>query len=83
MPSTIAQPPPSVPAMKELFRSNDPVRMSRAIGLLEDEGIPAFPMDQHMSVLEGSLGILPQRLMVADRDEFMARAILRDAGLDE
>ncbi|MCZ0962769.1 putative signal transducing protein [Paracoccus benzoatiresistens] len=69
--------------MKELFRSNDPVRMSRAIGLLEVEGIPAFPMDQHMSVLEGSLGILPQRLMVADRDEFMARAILRDAGLDE
>ncbi len=69
--------------MKELFRSNDPVRMSRALGLLEDQGIPAFPMDQHMSVLEGSLGILPQRLMVADRDEFMARAILRDAGLDE
>ncbi|TBN39868.1 DUF2007 domain-containing protein [Paracoccus subflavus] len=69
--------------MKELFRSNDPVRMSRALSLLEDEGIVAFQMDQHMSVLEGSLGILPQRLMVADRDEFMARAILRDAGLDE
>ncbi len=69
--------------MKELFRSNDPVRMSRALGLLEHEGIVAFPMDQHMSVLEGSLGILPQRLMVADRDEFMARAILRDAGLDD
>src|SRR3546814_5864359 len=51
-PSTIAQPPPSVPSMKELFRSNDPVRMSRALGLLEDEGIPAFQMDQHMSVLE-------------------------------
>lgn len=69
--------------MKELFRSNDPVRMSRALSLLEDEGIVGFQMDQHMSVLEGSLGILPQRLMVADRDEFMARAILRDAGLDE
>lgn len=69
--------------MKELFRSNDPVRMSRAVGLLEDEGIPAFQIDQHMSVLEGSLGILAQRLMVADRHEFMARAILRDAGLDE
>ena len=69
--------------MKELFRSNDPVRMSRAVGLLEPAGIPAFQMDQHMSVLEGSLGILPQRLMVADRDEFMARAILRDAGLDD
>ena len=58
-------------------------RIRRALGLLEDEGIRAFQMDQHMSVLEGSLGILPQRLMVADRDEFMARAILRDAGLDE
>ena len=69
--------------MKELFRSNDPVRISRALSLLEDEGIVGFQMDQHMSVLEGSLGILPQRLMVADRDEFMARAILRDAGLDE
>ena len=69
--------------MKELFRSNDPVRMSRALGLLEDEGIPAFHLDQHTSILEGSLGILPQRLMVADRDEFMARAILREAGLDE
>ena len=67
--------------MKELFRSNDPVRMSRALGLLETEGIPAFPMDQHMSVLEGSLGILPQRLMVADRDHFLAVAILRDNDL--
>lgn len=69
--------------MKELFRSNDPVRISRALGLLEDEGIPAFEMDQHMSVLEGSIDILPRRVMVADRDAFMARAILRDAGLDE
>jgi hypothetical protein len=36
-----------------------------------------------MSVLEGSIGVLPRRLMVADRDEFMARAIMRNAGLDE
>lgn len=69
--------------MKELFRSNDPVRMSAATSLLEAEGIPTFPMDQHMSVLEGSVGILPARLMVADRDEFMARSILRDTGLDD
>jgi hypothetical protein len=39
-------------------------------------------MDVHMSVLDGSLGILPQRLMVADRDLFLARAILRDNGLE-
>lgn len=69
--------------MKELFRSNDHVRLSAALSLLEAEGITAFQMDQHMSVLEGSIGILPRRVMVADRDLFMARALLRDAGLDE
>lgn len=69
--------------MKELFRTNDLVAMSHAIGLLRAEGIRAFELDQHMSVLEGSVGILPRRLMVADRDEFMARAILRDANLHD
>ncbi|MFV0300139.1 MAG: DUF2007 domain-containing protein [Paracoccus sp. (in: a-proteobacteria)] len=69
--------------MKELLRSTDPLRLARALDLLEQHDIPAFHFDQHMSVLEGSIGILPQRLMVADRDHFMASAILRDAGLDE
>lgn len=67
--------------MKELLRTTDPLTLVRAAGLLADEGIMAFALDQHMSVLEGSLGILPQRLMVADRDLFMARAILRDHGI--
>lgn len=69
--------------MKELFRSTDPVRISRALSLLEQEGITAFELDRHMSILDGSIGILPRRLMVADREEFMARSILRDAGLDD
>ncbi|RNF36413.1 putative signal transducing protein [Paracoccus methylarcula] len=69
--------------MKELFRSTDPVRISSAVSLLEQEGIAVFEMDRHMSILDGSIGILPRRLMVADRDAFMARSILRDAGLDE
>ncbi len=83
MPSTNSQPPLTCFIMKELLRSTDPVRISRVLDLLDGEGIPAFEMDQHMSVLEGSIGILPRRVMVADRDEFMARAILRDAGLDD
>ncbi|RDW13815.1 putative signal transducing protein [Paracoccus thiocyanatus] len=64
--------------MKELLRTTDPLLITRAADLLAAEGIQSFPLDQHMSVLEGSLGILPRRLMVADRDLFMARAILRD-----
>ena len=53
--------------MKELFRSTDPVRISHAVALLEAEDIPTFELDQHMSVLEGSIGVLPRRLMVADQ----------------
>ena len=67
--------------MKELLRTTDPLTIVRASDLLAEEGIMAFALDQHMSVLEGSLGILPRRLMVADRDLFMARAILRDHGI--
>lgn len=64
--------------MKEILRTTNPLLVTRAADLLASEGITAFPLDEHMSVLEGSIGILPRRLMVADRDHFMASAILRD-----
>lgn len=64
--------------MKELLRTTNPVKLAIATALLKGEGIAAFEMDVHMSVLEGSLGILPRRLMVRDGDMFMAQAILRD-----
>lgn len=64
--------------MKELLRTTDPTVIAFATVLLEGEGIAVFPLDVHMSVLDGSLGILPQRLMVADRDHFRASAVLRD-----
>jgi hypothetical protein len=68
--------------MKELLRTNDPTVIAFATALLEGEDIPAFQMDVHMSVLEGSIGILPRRLMVRDRDLFLARAVLRDNGIE-
>ncbi|WP_420343172.1 DUF2007 domain-containing protein [Paenirhodobacter sp.] len=67
--------------MKELLRTTDPVKIALATALLEGEGITAFQLDVHMSILEGSLGILPRRLMVAQRDLFLARAILSDNGI--
>ncbi|WP_149587485.1 DUF2007 domain-containing protein [Tabrizicola flagellatus] len=67
--------------MKELLRTTDPTVIAFATVLLEGEGIAAFPLDVHMSVLDGSLGILPRRLMVADQDHFRARAILCDNGI--
>ncbi len=63
--------------MKELLRTNDPTIIPFATMLLNSEGIEAFALDVHMS----GLGIVPQRLMVRERDLFMARAIMRDNGV--
>ncbi len=68
--------------MKELLRTNDPTEIAFATALLDGEGIAVFELDVHMSLLEGTLGVLPRRLMVADRDLFLARVVLRDNGLD-
>ena len=64
--------------MKELLRSNDPTIIAFAQALLSGEDIGVIELDVHMSALEGSIGILPRRLMVRDQDLFMARAVLRD-----
>jgi hypothetical protein len=67
--------------MKELLRSTDPTVIAFASALLQGEGIEPFQMDVHMSVLEGSIGVLPRRLMVRQQDLHMARAIMRDNGI--
>ncbi|MBF9050895.1 DUF2007 domain-containing protein [Roseobacter sp. HKCCD9010] len=64
--------------MQEILRSNDPTIIAFASALLSGEDIEVFEMDVHMSVLEGSIGILPRRLMVRREDAFTARAVLRD-----
>lgn len=52
--------------MKEVERSNDPVRLSWLQAVLEEAGIASVVLDGHTSILEGSLGILPRRVMVED-----------------
>lgn len=66
------------PPMKEILRTNDPTVIAFATALLRGEDIECFVMDVHMSVLEGSIGILPRRVMVRREDAFRASAILRD-----
>lgn len=60
------------------MRSTDPTAIAYAQALLQGEGIICFDLDVHMSVLDGSIGILPRRLMVRKSDLFMARAVLAD-----
>ncbi|HEY9537405.1 MAG TPA: DUF2007 domain-containing protein [Kiloniellaceae bacterium] len=66
--------------MRELLRTNDVVRLSWLEALLADAGVRTVVLDIHTSVIEGSLGILPRRLMVSDEDYPRARQTLLDAG---
>ena len=67
--------------MLELVRTNDAVLVSVIGALLDGAKIKHVVLDQNMSVLEGSLGILPRRVLVAEDDMATARRILTDAGL--
>ena len=65
--------------MKEIARSTDPVRLSFLTALLSDGGITAILFDTHASIVQGSIGVLPQRLMVAEDDYDEAVEILKSA----
>ena len=66
--------------MKELLRTNDTVRLSFLQSLLRDSGIESLVLDHHTSLVEGSIGAIPRRLMVAQRDYHLARSVLAAAG---
>ena len=67
--------------MIELIRTNDPVLISFVEALLRDADLSYFVADQNMSVIEGSIGILPRRVMVARDDFDEAVALLAEAGI--
>jgi hypothetical protein len=67
--------------MIELLRTNDPVLISFVEALLRDAGLDFFVADQNMSVIEGSLGILPRRIMVSESHLERARQLVADAGI--
>jgi hypothetical protein len=67
--------------VREIVRTNDPVLITAIEALLAGAGIKFLVLDQNMSVLEGSIGMLPRRVMVAENSEQSARRVLQDAGL--
>lgn len=68
--------------MFELIRTNDAVILSFAESLMKDSGIPCLVADESMSILEGSLGLLPRRFLVDETRVKEARLILIEAGLE-
>lgn len=67
--------------MKAIIKTNDPLVVSFVIDLLKKEDVKAFEFDQDFSVLDGSIGVIPRRIMVIDDELEKARALLREAGL--
>jgi hypothetical protein len=65
--------------MKELLRTNDLVRLSWVEALLSDAGIECLVLDQHTSLVEGSIGAIQRRLMVNDHDLRRAQTVIAEA----
>jgi hypothetical protein len=66
--------------MRELVRTNDAVLISAIEALLNGANIKHMIVDQNISVLEGSIGIFPRRILVAEDELNAARRLLTDAG---
>ena len=65
--------------MRAVLKSTDPVVLSYATDILSQEGIESVIFDTHASVMDGSMGFLPRRLMVLDEDFARAETLLREA----
>ena len=69
--------------MKALIATNNLVTISYVEALLKDAGLDYLILDQNMSILEGSIGIIPRRLMVVETEWYKASQILEAAGLKD
>jgi hypothetical protein len=65
--------------MVELVRSNDLVYLSWVEAQLAEAGIHCLLTDQYTSVIEGSIGAIPRRLLVDGEDLPRALRLLREA----
>lgn len=62
--------------MKVVLTTNDPVKITWVRALLADSGIETFVFDNHTSILEGSVGAIPMRVMTSDDDYLAAQRLL-------
>jgi hypothetical protein len=67
--------------MREIVRTNDAVLITNIEALLKGANIHHVVLDRNMSVLEGSIGLLPRRILVDDHAAERARRLLTEAGL--
>lgn len=65
--------------MRSVLKTNNPVVLSYASHVLDEAGIDSVVFDENASIMDGSMGMLPRRLMVLDEDFAKADRLLRDA----
>jgi hypothetical protein len=66
--------------VRELVRTNDAVLITAIEALLNGADIAHLVVDQNISVLEGSIGIFPRRILVDEDEIAAARRLLVEAG---
>ncbi len=69
--------------MRELISTTDPVLLSFVQSLMHDAGIEVVVFDQHISIVEGSIGAFPRRLMVAEALWDEAASLMRQSGIGQ
>lgn len=69
--------------MRSILQTTDPVLVSYVEALLKEAGIHAHIADVNISIVEGSIGIFPRRVLVVDEDWNTAWRLLADAGLEK
>jgi hypothetical protein len=64
--------------MEEVFRTNDPVKLSYIRHLLGEAGIEAFVLDEHTAYIDGRGPLVPVRVVVHEDDAGRARDALSE-----
>jgi hypothetical protein len=67
--------------MVELVESNDQVLISFAASILADAKIEHSVADAHMDTIDGSIGAIATRILVAEGQLTEARELLTEAGV--
>ena len=68
--------------MIEVMRTTNPVDISYIEALLKDAGIYVAIFDSNISIVEGSIGMFPKRVMISEDDSAAVRDLLRGSGLE-
>jgi putative signal transducing protein len=64
--------------MIEIVRTNNPVLISFIEATLKEADLFVAVLDSNASILDGSIGMLPRRVMISDEDADAVRKVLMD-----